>query len=233
MLEWLEKTPWPAQGIEAGTSPEDYRWGYLYPGEHDPYAVVPRILDTRPFDAQRTEVEHEGALRVCVTVQSPIDQRNLVLALWDLNRAWREGTGWWSVEGSGRFVPVRAPFTGNLNGLLVCDVVTGRNEFVVRIATPSRPLVPSTLRIGEVIEGRVFQRDGQWLAYLWPTRPWEATLVVHLTADQQADAYVAPAGERETLTPGDNRVQIPAGRWMRLTGLSPEEIVTATSAGGP
>jgi hypothetical protein len=79
----------------------------------------------------------------------------------------------------------------------------------------------------------VFQRDGQWLAYLWPTRPWEATLVVHLTADQQADAYVAPAGERETLTPGDNRVQIPAGRWMRLTGLSPEEIVTATSAGGP
>ena len=30
MPEWLEKTPWPAQGIATGTSPEDYRWGYLY-----------------------------------------------------------------------------------------------------------------------------------------------------------------------------------------------------------
>ena len=26
----IEKSPWPAQGIEKGTSPEDYRWGYLY-----------------------------------------------------------------------------------------------------------------------------------------------------------------------------------------------------------
>ena len=30
MPEWIEKTPWPAQGVETGTSPEDYRWGYLY-----------------------------------------------------------------------------------------------------------------------------------------------------------------------------------------------------------
>ena len=30
MTDWIEKTPWPAQGIEMGTSPEDYRWGYLY-----------------------------------------------------------------------------------------------------------------------------------------------------------------------------------------------------------
>ena len=30
MPEWIEKTPWPAQGVETGTSPEEYRWGYLY-----------------------------------------------------------------------------------------------------------------------------------------------------------------------------------------------------------
>lgn len=26
----LEKTPWPAQEIKHGSSPEDYQWGYLY-----------------------------------------------------------------------------------------------------------------------------------------------------------------------------------------------------------
>ena len=66
------------------------------------------------------------------------------------------------------------------------------------------------------------------MAYLWPTRPWEATLTVNLADDQHADVYVAPAGERKSLKLGENRVQIPAGKWMRLTGLSPEEIRTAS-----
>ena len=183
----------------------------------------------RSLHVQRTEAEQDGALLVTVSVQSPFAQKNLVLALWDVNRAWRAGTGWWSVRGSrGRFVPVRAPFTGNLNGLLVCDITEGHNQFVVKIETPPCPLVPSTLQIGESIEGRVFRRDGRWMAYLWPTRPWEATLTVNLADDQHADVYVAPAGERKALTPGENRVQIPAGKWMRLTGLSPEEIMTAS-----
>jgi hypothetical protein len=30
MPELIEKSPWPAQGITNGTSPEDYNWGYLY-----------------------------------------------------------------------------------------------------------------------------------------------------------------------------------------------------------
>ncbi len=224
------RQPWdyPAWGNE--DIPRN-RWGYLYPGEHDPYAVVPKILDTRTLHVQRTESEREGALLVTVTVQSPLAQKNLVLALWDLNRTWRAGTGWWSVDGSSsRFVPVRAPFTGNLNGLLVCDVAEGQNQFVVKIETPPRPIVPSTLQIGKSIEGRVFQRDGQWMAYLWPTRPWEATLILHLAAEQHADVYVAPAGQRQALTSGENSVLIPAGKWMRLTGLSPQEIVVATDA---
>ena len=168
---------------------------------------------------------------VTVTVKAQVDQKNLVLALWDLERTWRPGSGWWSVEGErGRFVPVRAPFTGNLNGLLVCDVVPGENTFAVKIETPTRQLIQSTLHIGESIEGRVFERDGQWMAYLWPTKPWGATLVVNLTADQQADAYVAPAGERQPLTVGENRLQIPAGRWMRLIGLSADELVGAMAS---
>lgn len=221
--------PWdyPAWGNE--DLPRN-RWGYLYPGEHDPYAVVPPIVDTRLISAERTDSERSGSLHVAVTVQSPVSRRNLVLALWDLPRSWHEGTGWWSVEGPCRFVPVRAPFTGNLNGLLVCNVTPGRNEFAVRIATPARLPVASTLRIGELIEGRVFQRDGRWMAYLWPTRPWEATLVLRLAADQQADAYVAPAGARQQLAEGEHRIPIPAGRWMRLIGLPPGQIMSAARA---
>lgn len=29
MSEVIEKTPWPATGIEQDTRPEDYEWGYM------------------------------------------------------------------------------------------------------------------------------------------------------------------------------------------------------------
>ncbi len=205
------------------------RWGYLYPGRHDPFAVVPKIIDTRLFEASREDSEQDGAMLITLTVQARTDQKKLVLALWDLNRAWRAGSGWWNVQGPGaRFVPVRAPFTENLNGLLVCDVAQGENRFVLRIDSPPRRPVTSTVRIGESIEGRVFRRDGQWMAYLWPTKPWEAELVLNLPANRTADAYVAPIGERQPLQAGRNCLKVPAGKWMRLTGLSGDEILAAT-----
>ena len=137
------------------------------------------------------------------------------------------GEGWWSVEGhKSRFVPVRAPFTGNLNGLLVADVVTGGNNFTVTIKTPARRLVPSTIRIGNSIEGRVFQRDGQ----RWPISGQPA-LERHAGREpaggKQATAMIAPAGESKQLTLGPNRIEIPAGRWIRVIGLSADELALA------
>jgi hypothetical protein len=168
-----------------------------------------------------------------VTVKAKADQDNLVLALWNIGRAWRKGQGWWNVErGKARFVPVRAPFTGNLNGLLVANIVKGENAFAVTIKTPPRRLVRSTIRIGDSVEGRVFRRDGQTMAYLWPTRPWSATLVVNVPPGKRAAAFIAPAGERKPLATGPNRLEIPAGRWLRLVGLSADEIAPAKQIQG-
>ena len=199
--------------------------GYLYPGQHDPFQVVPKIVDTRRFQATRADAWVRGQLAITVTVQAKAKQKHLALALWDIPAEWHPGSGWWSTRKTARFVPVRAPFTGNLNGLLVADVKPGENKFTVNLRSPPRKPLASTVTLGDgAIEGRVFERDGQFMAYLWPTRPWAATLAVTLPAGKQADAYIAPRGERRALKPGENRFEIPAGKWMRVIGLTAEEF---------
>ena len=103
----------------------------------------------------------------------------------------------------------------------------GGNNFTVTIKTPARKLIPSTIKIGTSIEGRVFQRDGQTMAYLWPARPWNVTLVVSLPPGKTATAMIAPTSESKQLTLGPNRIEIPAGRWIRVIGLSADELALA------
>jgi len=203
------------------------QWGYLYPGTYDPYQVVPKILDTRLFQASRADTAADDGLTITMTVQAQADQKNLVLALWDIPRGWRAGTGWWSVAGQARFVPVRAPFSANLNGLLVADVKTGENKFSVTLKTPARDLIPSTIHVGDAIEGRVLERDGQTMAYFWPTKPWGATLVVNLLSGWGATAYMAPEGNAQPCALGQNTFAIPAGAWMRLIGLTTAQLEVA------
>lgn len=205
--------------------------GYLYPGQHDPFKVVPKILDTRLFKVRRSEEEKGEQLTVTVSVEAKAAQKNLTLALWEIPRQWRAGEGWWSVAGKARFVPVRAPFSGNLNGILVVDVKQGENQFAVTIRTPRRQNVATTIQIADGVEGRVFRRDGELMAYLWPKKPWAATLAVKLPAGKQADAYIAPKGERQALKAGEeNRFTIPMGGWMRIVGLSAEELAGCARA---
>lgn len=203
------------------------QWGYLYPGTYDPLQVVPKIIDTRLFQASRAEGAADDGLTITLTVQAQADQKNLVLALWDIPRQWRPGEGWWSVTGQARFVPVRAPFSANLNGLLVADVKTGENKFSVTIKTRARNPVPSTIKVGDAIEGRVFERDGQTMAYFWPTKPWGGTLAVNLLSGMGATAYVAPQGAAQPCPLGQNAFTIPAGGWMRLIGLTIPQLEIA------
>jgi hypothetical protein len=209
------------------------KWGYLYPGQHDPFQVVPKIIDTRLFEVTRSDNAKADGVDITITVKAKADQKNLAMALWNIRREWRKGEGWWTVDGPARFVPVRAPFTGNLNGLLVANVSTGENKFTLTIKTPPRSLTPSTIKLaGGAIEGRVFERDGQPMAYLWPARPWDATVVVTLPPGKQADAYIAPQGERQPLAGGENSFTIPAGKWMRVVGLTAEELAPGTEKSG-
>lgn len=204
--------------------------GYLYPGLHDPFEVVPRILDTRQFEVHRDDANQPDRFVSRLTVQASVAQRNLVLALWNLPRAWQPGEDWYSVEGAARFVPIRAPFAANLNGLLVVDVSPGENTFTLTVETPERVPRRTTVHIGDTIEGRVFERDGVKMAYLWPTRPWGVTLRVALPEGACATVYVAPEGTQQQCVSGVNTFAIPSQQWMRLTGLDADAVEACCTA---
>ena len=58
--------------------------------------------------------------------------------------------------------------TGNLNGLVICEnVPTGKT--VKRVKLAGRPRDPECMdfRVGDLVSGRVFVRDGVPQAYLW------------------------------------------------------------------
>lgn len=198
--------------------------GYLRPDTYDRFAATPRIVDTRKFAVTRSDDEVDGGYRVTVRVSSKAAQAGMALALWDIPRAWCLGASWWSIEGDARFVPVRAPFTGNLNGILVANIAEGENEFAVTVTTPARALGSTTVRIGGAIEGRVFPRDDQVTAYLWPCGDVAVTLTVELPEGMTAIGFVAPEGEAQFCDPGPRRFELVPGGWMRLVGLSGEEI---------
>jgi len=219
--DYLADWDYPDWGNES--LPRNER-GYLAPGTYDRFEAVPRILDTRRFRVSRSDAETENGLTITIVVEAEKDQANLALALWDIPRAWQEGTGWWRVSGKARFVPVRAPYTGNLNGVLVADVAGGANTFTVTVSTPPRALQATTVRISDSIEGRVYARDGGTIAYLWPTGAQRTTLVVDLPEGTSARGYVAEEGAEELCAGEGTRFELQVGGWMRLVGLSVEEV---------
>jgi hypothetical protein len=206
---------------------------YLLPGRYDKYAATPRLTDTRPFQASRVDRDEAGALIVTVTVEAQSAQKNLPLALWNLPREFRSGAAWYHASANCRFVPIVAPYSGNLNGFLVADVAVGHNAFTLRIESPARELHQLDFRIGATLCGKVIARDGQSIAYLWPSGPWAANLHIHLPAGKSARAYVAPNGEVQNETTGDTTIVIPQDQWMRLVGLTRDEIIQYTRVDVP
>jgi hypothetical protein len=222
---WNYTVPWnyPVWGNEAlPRSPV----GVLVPGEHDKFAVTPKITDTRGVNVSRQLNEKAEGLEVVISVDSLNEIKALPIALWDLPRDWKAGNDWWTVDAGRRFVPIRAPYTGNLNGILEVDVRPGKNEYRLMITTPQRDPVSQDIFF-PAIHGKVFERDGQSMAYLWPTRPWDITFEIDVPAGRQAQCYTAPAGERVELKPGIQHLVIPKEKWVRIVGLSREELLNA------
>ena len=200
--------------------------GFLVPGEHDKFAVTPTITDTRSLKVNQELRELPDGLEVVVTLQTPAAKKAFPIALWDLPREWKSGEGWWVVQGAARFVPLRAPFTGNLNGILEVDANPGRNEYHVRISTAKRAPVSQDFAV-DGVQGKVFERDGATMAYVWPTRPWETAFELEVPAGRQVRYYAAPQGEQVDLPPGKHRLVIAKENWSRIVGLSCAELQLA------
>ena len=110
--------------------------GNLVPDTDDRFKVEPKIIDTRTFKATRQDTEKNDSTEVVITVESKTAQKRLALSLWNIPCEWKAGADGYVASPGCRFVPVRAPFSGNLNGFLIADVKPGVNRFTLTVKTP-------------------------------------------------------------------------------------------------
>lgn len=190
----------------------------------DKYAITPLTTDTRKLKVSRTIHENAGELDLVVTLDTPEAIKSLPLALWDIPREWKGDAGWWRTANVIRFVPIRAPYTGNLNGILEVDAQPGKNEYRLTITTPKRAPQSQDILL-KTVHAKVFTRDGQTMAYVWPTRPWETAFDLEVPVGRPVQYYAAPKGERVDLPPGSHRLVIAQESWSRIVGLSYEELL--------
>jgi len=206
----------------------------LSPQTPDKFKLTPKMIDTRAFKVTRQDRESGGALEITLTVSARADQKNLALALWDIPRAWKKGAGWFKPQGDCRFVPMLAPFTDNLNGELVCNVRRGENRFSVRIISPRRALLGTELSLNEgKIQGRVFSREGQSMAYLCSQSAKDEVLRLVVPQGRTARVYPAPPGADMTWAPGPHELTLKPGQYARLTGLTRRDIQPAADGKNP
>jgi hypothetical protein len=184
----------------------------------DRYAVTPLSTDTRQLKVSQNVSENAGGWEIVVTLKTPAAIKALPLALWDIPREWKAGEGWWTVQGANRFVPVRAPFTGNLNGILEVNAQPGSNEYHLIVRTPRRAPASQDILL-ETVHAKVFTRDGQSMAYIWPTHPWETSFELTVPAGYSVQYYAAPKGDRVDLAPGKHQLKIERESWSRIVGL--------------
>ena len=173
--------------------------------------------------------EESRGLVVTVVLRTPKRVAGFPLALWDLPRAWKPGSAWWSVDGHARFVPVRAFYTGNLCGVLVVNGRPGVSVYRLLIRTPARAPVSQDVAVMGV-RGKVFVREGTPMAYLWPTRPWDTSIDLDVPVGRTVQYYAAPDGQRVDLAAGRHRLVIRQERWSRVVGLTQNELARALSA---
>jgi hypothetical protein len=197
-------------------------FGYPDPDNYDRFAWTPSTTDTRKMSAQRQDEQAGGKLVVRLTVQSDQARKQFPLGLWDLPRAWKAGEGWYSVNG-GRFVPMKVPYTGNLSGVLVADLRAGENRLTLAIDSPPRQPATLDMAAGN-LRGKVFERDGRAMAYVYPAVPWEVSFELTVPEGKSVQYYAAPKGEKVDLPSGKHKLVINKEQWSRIVGLNREEL---------
>jgi len=216
---WRGLPDWGGDGVPRRDN------GYTYPDTDDRFRQIPRMIDTRQFKVERDNKEEKGYTQITIRLEAKVAQRNLALAVWNIPRAWRTGKAWYDTSANCRFVPVVAPFSGNLNGFLICQVRPGANSFTLKLTSAPRAIESTALSFGGgAVAGRVFNRDHKPLAYLCSTRETTQTVTLEVPAGRDVRAYIAPLGEELRCLAGRNTFKIGPQRFMRLTGMTQPEI---------
>ena len=190
------------------------------------YEITPSTEDWRALKVSRADRPGD-TYKITVTVQSPRTAQRLPLAIWDIPREWKPGTGWFKVSGAREFIPVVAPQTDNLNGVLVVDLKEGPNIFTVEITTPARALRAMDTTFAGSVRAKTWTRgthDGRPVTYLWPINPWGSKVTVTIPEGRTVTAYLTPGTEEQNLPAGTHTFDLRWQQWLRLAGLTREEI---------
>jgi hypothetical protein len=201
------------------------RDGFGYPtDDHDRFAVTPKITETRGMKAARFDRELlNGGLEITLKVHSDQPRKAFPLAVWDIPREFQASKGW-NKTSAGRFVPVKAPYTGNLNGFVVADLQKGDNVLVLTVSSPKRQIANLDIDASPLLVGKVFEREGQPMAYIAPARPWPVTVELTVPEGKQVAVAVSPNGELQPMPPGTHSFTIPKEQWARVMGLRRDEL---------
>jgi hypothetical protein len=197
-------------------------FGYPDPDNYDRFAWTPSTTDTRKMKAERRDEVSNGKLTVTLVVQSDQPRKQFPLGLWNLPRQWKADEGWYQTTGA-RFVPMLVPSTGNLSGVLVADLKAGENRLTLTIDSPPRIPASQDVAVGN-LRGKVFDHDGQKMAYMYPAVPWEVAFELTVPAGKSVQYYAAPKGENVDLPAGTHKLVINKEQWSRIVGLSREEL---------
>ncbi|MCB9770355.1 MAG: hypothetical protein H6752_19325 [Candidatus Omnitrophica bacterium] len=200
--------------------------GYVIPNTEDRFRVTPKILDTRGIEVRTQTEERAEATVMTLEIDAASDYQNLALAVWNLPRTYTEDSNQFLLQGAERFIPVRAPFTGNLNGILIADLKKGKNQMTLEVKTDSRPLQFLDVRLGESAFAKVLDRGGESTAYLFTTAEVPVDLEIAPTSETEAQLfpsnYEGPIPLR-----GLNTIRLDPGQCPRVVGLSREELQKA------
>lgn len=201
------------------------KWGTI-PDEDEIYKfkISPKIVDTRNFLV--TELRANDDAEITVTIDSKVAQKNLPISLWDIGREFSKVSENYAVSGNARFIPVRAPFTGNLNGYLIANIVEGINKFTMTIKTPKRESKSVEFKVGDSIKCKAFETNGRKDAYLWNTSLNDANMTINLPRGRTMDLYLSPLCEKKTVNEGSHTFVIPFGERMQITEYTKDELIS-------
>jgi hypothetical protein len=200
--------------------------GYIVPNTDDRFRVTPRIVDTRPFKVAAQVEDGPEATRVTLEVDAGAAQPGLALALWDLPREYSRDEGRFRLRGAQRFIPICAPYTGNLNGIVVADIKPGKNRITLTLTTGRRVPRTQDILLGENGMAKVFERDGSAMAYLFcigsapeeiEIRPMEGVTARLYSPDSDEGR---PVGEKAV-------IRIMPGTCWKLAGLTYDRLLRA------
>lgn len=200
--------------------------GYVIPNTDDRFRVTPSITDTRPIKVSSSTEEVNGATRVNIEVEAEVAQPALALAVWDLPREYSQDPPRFRLRGAQRFIPVRAPFTGNLNGIIVANIKRGRNPITLTVATPPNTTRSLDLLLGDDAMAKVFERDGGAMAYVFCVGNSPAQFELKPPPGLPVRVYPADS-DTPTLLRGPTVIVVKRGECLRVGGLAYEQWLRA------